>query len=50
VAATQTLFVHTCVFGHWTHAAVQLAPFVFVSGAHVAVAPLPHRWKPALHA
>jgi hypothetical protein len=42
----QTLFVHTWAPGHCTHAAVQFAPVVFVSGAHV----LPHRWKPALQA
>ncbi len=42
----QTLFVHTCAPGHWVHAAVQLAPVVFVSGAQV----FPHRWKPALQA
>jgi hypothetical protein len=46
----QTLFVHTCAPGHCVQAAVQLAPVVFVSGAQVAVAPLPHRWKPALQA
>src|SRR5947208_13397831 len=50
VAGAQTLFVHTCAPGHWVHAAVQLAPVVFVSGAQVAVGPVPHRWKPALHA
>ena len=44
------MFVHTCVPGHCVHAAVHLAPVVFVSGAHVAVAPLPHRWKPVLQA
>ena len=37
--------MHTCPVGQWMHVAVQLAPVVFVSGAHV----VPHRWKPALH-
>jgi hypothetical protein len=46
LAGPQTLFVHTWVAGHWVHAAVQFAPVVFVSGAHV----VPHRWNPALHA
>jgi hypothetical protein len=35
---------------HWWQSAVQLAPVVFVSGAQVALAPVPHRWKPVLHA
>ena len=46
MAGPQTLFVQTCCPGHWVHAAVQLAPVVFVSGAQV----VPHRWNPALHA
>ena len=49
-AGVQTLFVHTCVPGHCVHAAVHLAPVALVSGAHVAAAPLPHRWKPVLQA
>ena len=36
--------------GHCVHAAVHWAPVVLLSAAQVAVAPVPHRWKPVLHA
>jgi hypothetical protein len=52
VAGVHALFVQTLPVAHWVQAAPapQFAPVVLLSGAQVAVAPVPHRWKPVLHA
>ena len=39
-----------CPPGTGVHAAVHWAPVVLLSGAQVAVVPVPHRWKPVLQA
>jgi hypothetical protein len=45
----QTLLTQTEPVAHCVQAAVQFAPVVFVSGAHVPGL-VPHRWEPAGHA
>ena len=49
-SGVQTLSTQSLPAGHCVHAAVHWAPVVLSSGAQVAVAPVPHRWKPVLQA